>query len=168
MRTIARTLLAFAVIACAAPPPLEAQDTTPATVELTPPDSVTIADTTVSAVVDSTANDTTAIVWPEHFTIKNFLLGNQAVLVLLITSLVLFAGARIFPAFAEANDNLTRLIQGVVAAAISWLVMQWGGTPDATLGALVTGALTVAVGGTVFRMGRTQPGNGSAPRKQTR
>lgn len=155
---LARSLCLIAAISLATAPPVSAQDTTPATVEITPPAEVTVGEVTVVAVDDSTRPDTTAVVWPEHFTIKNFVLANQMAVTILLVSIVLFGLAQ-FSWFAELRDGVTRTVQGIVGALISWLVLSWGGTPDAALGALITGAVSVFAGGVIFQMGRSQPGN---------
>lgn len=154
----ARSLILCAAVLLAAAPPLEAQDTTPAQIEITPPESVTVGGVEVVAVGDTAAPDTASIVWPEHFTVKNFVIDNQLWLVTVLTSMILFILAKV-PAFAELRDGITRGVQIAIGAAISWLVLQWGGTPDAALAALITGALSALAGGMTFRMGRTQPGN---------
>lgn len=91
--------------------------------------------------------------------VKAFVLGNQLAIVTLLSSLVLYIIAHISAGFAAANDWLVRVIHFAVAGAFSLLVSLWGGAPDPGLQALISGGLTAVIGGTIFKMGKTQPGN---------
>lgn len=106
----------------------------------------------------SAVSDTTAIVWPAAFTLKNFVLANQAVLTTAATSLLLFLASQ-WSGFARLHDWITRIVQFLVGTGMSYLIVSLGGTPDPMVAALVTGAISTVVGGAIFRAGRTQPGN---------
>lgn len=89
---------------------------------------------------------------------KDFVLMNQLYLATGLTSLILFLLAQIH-VFAQQPNWLTRVVQGLVGFLLSFAVTSWGGAPDPALNAFVSSALSLLLGGMIFRFGRTQPGN---------
>lgn len=115
----------------------------------------------VPAALSAQVADTVAVVWPTTFTLKGFVLANQALVATAIVSGILFALSRWVKGFAQLHDWLTRVVQLLVGVALSYGIMRWGGTPDPLLKSFVTGFLSFIVGSGIFLAGRTQPGNHS-------